>query len=611
MVDVIVHPLVSTVDAHFFEVNRVLGEELDQLDANAVGLIHPKLDCKSSQRVCQAGEGSAIQSYDVQVFVHGVHRRRRRLAFAAASEAIERLGEVGLLFRSQEIAAVPAVHGGVALARRRGEAEREVARGGAAAEEVADGHRRGRLARRRVVPRQLEVLDAGERDEELGARRRPAGDGDVLEVAHLELEGPDAAEVAEEAPEEVAARGGGGVHVVEEVEVGTRHVRRRGEGEAPRVARVPERSEPRRVDLDGAGPQWAAASPVAVGLRVRPAPRQHERGGGRREAEAVAAVLHPVEGDGVEVHGGERRRGVDDALQVVRVHGAGLQPQRRQPRGFHGGGGGGRHAQAAAPGEVQHAEGLRRDVAEVQVEHPDETPDLAAVVVIVDGRRAGAEAELLHAARRRVGDHVADHVSPLHPSVRLSLDVIAEPQPHVRVGRRRRARIKRPLRVHEPVDHIHGRRSKVQGEPRDVAASTSGCGGGERRLRGAEEGVMAGGDGGVDDAVAVAAVELGEAHGEVDGAGGAPERAPPRREQAGGRGLVGRREAEDALDEVVGERRDAVDAAGHRRRRIRAGEGEGEGDGNLSVAWRNVRGYASQWQAVRVRVGVMAKQTGL
>lgn len=89
--------------------------------------------------------------------------------------------------------------------------------------------------------------------------------------------------------------------------------RRRRRDQVERLNGIPlvcEGSQPPRVDLHGAG-----------GVAVD----QHEHGG-RREAEAggpdcldIGAVAVGHEVDELEVHGGEHRRGVDDAVEVVDV----------------------------------------------------------------------------------------------------------------------------------------------------------------------------------------------------------------------------------------------------------------------------------------------------
>lgn len=52
---------------------------------------------------------------------------------------------------------------------------------------------------------------------------------------------------------------------------------------------------------------------------------------------------------------------------------------------------------------------------------------------------------------------------------------------------------------------------------------------------------------------------------EVDGAGGAPQRAPMPREHGGGRTLPGWREVEDAPEKVIGEVGQAKASGGHWR----------------------------------------------
>lgn len=90
----------------------------------------------------------------------------------------------------------------------------------------------------------------------------------------------------------------------------------------------------------------------------------------------------------------------------------------------------------------------------------------------------------------------------------------------------------------------------VQGEPPDRLGG--GGGGGERRLHAAVEGLGLAGD--VVEAIRALAVvrTVVRAGVEVDGARVEPERAPPPREHGGGRGLLGRREVEDAAEQEVG-----------------------------------------------------------
>lgn len=244
--------------------------------------------------------------------------------------------------------------------------------------------------------------------------------------------------------------------------------------------------------------------------------------------------------DELEAHGGELRRGVDDAVEIVDVRRAVSQPQRLQPRergGCGGGGGGGRRRrEAAAVGEVQNAEGVRRKGGGIDAVDPSAVAahDVALVAPV---RVDGGDAELLDAARRRVGEDGVEHVAVAAALVVLAAEEEAGDRAFV-------------LLVALDVD----------GEPRDAVVGGGGGGGGERRLGRTNEGAATGEQGRAPDVSAAA----GDARGEVDGAGGAPERAEPPREQAGGRGLLGVREVEDAEEEVVGEVRQAVIAGGHR-----------------------------------------------